>query len=47
MGWTALSGGINSATLTLVYDSANGTLTFNGEYKDYEHNFVKNIVATK
>ena len=28
---TALSGGINNATLTLVYDSANGTLTFNGE----------------
>ena len=44
---TALLGGINNATLTLVYDSANGTLTFNGEYKDYEHNFVKNIVATK
>ena len=44
---TALSGGKNGATLTLVYDSANGTLTFNGEYMDYEHNFVKNIVATK
>ena len=44
---TALSGGKNGATLTLVYDSASGTLTFNGEYMDYEHNVVKNIVATK
>ena len=44
---TALSGGKNGATLTLVYDAANDTLTFTGEYKDYEHNVVKNIVATR
>lgn len=44
---TALSGGKNSATLTLVYDSDNDTLTFTGEYKDYEHNVIKNIVATR
>ena len=44
---SALTGGKNGATMTLVYDEANGTLTFTGEYMDYEHNVVKNIVATR
>lgn len=37
----------NGATLRLVYDSANGTLTFTGTFQDWEHNAIQNIVATK
>jgi hypothetical protein len=44
---SALTGVKNGATMTLVYDEPNGKLTFTGEYMDYEHNVVKNIVATR
>jgi hypothetical protein len=37
----------NGATLTLVFDSSNNTLTFEGVFQDWEHNAIKNIVATK
>ena len=37
----------NGATLTLVFDSSNNTLTFDGTFQDWEHNAIKNIVAAK
>ena len=37
----------NGATMSLAYDADNKTLTFTGTFQDWEHNAIKNIVATK
>ena len=42
-----LSASKNGGTLSLAYDADNKTLTFNGTFQDWEHNAIKNIVATK
>ena len=42
-----LSASKNGATLSLAYDADNKTLTFNGTFQDWEHNAIRNIVATK
>jgi hypothetical protein len=46
-GGNALVVSKNGATLKLVYDAVNDTLTSEGVFQDWEHNAIKNIVATR